>query len=838
MRRKTVWVVTGIVLIVGLADAVRAADGWGTNPKGKPTNKKLRPTSAGFSDELVADAIKKGVEYLKSIQQPGGHWGPHGNKPAPGKGGHYYPIGPTAMVAYALMESGQVRYDEPQMKKTLDWLAKWQAPPRLVQLKPGKSDQEKKRYRESWERVCHKTYSLGLRANAWLAAVKQGGRAYRVRLRQDAKHLILSTKDGSYGYDSRGQRMSSGDNSNSQYGVLGVWAAAQVDEEVPRQYWYMILKHWVECIAADGGWGYRPGNASTATMTTAGLATLFVCYDNLLADGFVKCDQGERVQAVLRPLTSGLNWMDKYYQRSKGSVSGGAGHGGRGFYLLYGVERVGLASGYKYFGQADWYKLGATWLVRNQNADGSWPGGYGPAISTSYALLFLIRGRHAVLFNKLEFKGDWNNRPRDLAGLCRWVGREFEETTVNWQIINLKVPPSEWHDAPILYISASKAPQLTPADIDKLRTYVHQGGTILSCTECGGKGFSEGIMKIYKKMFPDYKPQELPKDHLLYTINFQLGGYPGFRVISNGVRPLVVHTDTDLPKSWQLRMSQSDKKSFQAPTNVAMYVTGKALAERALAARGAHTWPAEPKGPFTHTVKIARLKYNNNEGKSGNFDPEPLAWQRFSRLMGKEAKVKVDVIGPIEIKELAASGAKLAVLSGTDQIAASAEEKKALSAFIAGDGLLLLEAAGGSSVKGGSRAFAESAQVLAGEIAAGAGAVIRTPRLRRLTINSPIFQQPGRQIKSVGYRRYTRVVLQIKDRTPMLRAVIDTESNPRIIYSAEDITGGLIGSRSFEIHGYTSTSAYQLMRAIAMSKAKALPKAPAKKPAGKPKPRR
>jgi len=801
MRRMTDGAVTMVVFLVALTAAVRPGLAQGGRRGGAGTPK------VAFSDAAVAEAIRKGVEFLKTARQADGSFGPYGQ----GK----YPVGPTAMAAYAMLESGQVRYDDADMKKTLDFLVKWQAPGALASVKVANVNES---YRKSWSRFCQKTYSLGLRANAFLAAAKQGGRQYRMHLRRDAELLIKSTKDGSYNYDCFGQGRSSGDNSNSQYGVLGVWAAAQLDEEVPRQYWYMVLKHWLECINADGGWTYRTG-ASTPTMTTAGLATLFVCYDNLLADGFVKCDQGPKVQAVLKPLTRALEWMDRYYQRAGGHVSAGAGHGGRGYYLLYGIERIGLASGYKYFGKADWYKLGATWLVNAQRPDGSWPGGYGPVISTSYALLFLVRGRHAVLFNKLVFPGDWNNRPRDVASLARWTSRQFE-TTVNWQIVNLQVPPEEWHDAPILYISGSTAPKFTDRQLEALRTYVHQGGTILSCTECEGDGFSKGIRAVYAKLFSDYRLVECPKDHALYSINFRLEGFPEFHIVTNGIRPLVIHTDKDLPRAWQLRLVQSDKPSFQAAVNVAMYVSGKALAEKALAARGTRGWPREVEFQPARTVKVARLQYNNQEGKPGNFNPEPLAWQRFSRLMASQAKTKVDVAGPMPIAQLAGSGAKVAAIGGTDRIALSAEEVKALQQFVAGGGLLLLEAAGGAWSTGGAKGFAETAEALAARIAAGLpDGLVRSRRLRRLTISSPLFQQPGAEIQKVRFRRFSRIEVRMKDTQPRLKALLDAKGNPLILLSEEDLTAGLVGYECYEVHGYAPASAFELMRNIVLWKA-------------------
>ena len=809
MRQTTALTFVAAALLGGLTLSAPRAAG---QAKKKAAGNANAPASIEFSDEAVTAAIKKGVEFLKGIQKDDGSWGPHGEG-----GGGGYPVGPSAMVTYALLESGECRFDEAFMKKALDFLEKWQAPKRLTGQTPAKVDDN---YKRSWGQFCHKTYSLGLRANAFLAATKQGARQYRKNLREDAEILIRSTKDGSYGYDCFGQTRSSGDNSNSQYGVLGVWAAAQADEEVPRGYWYAILKHWMDAANSDGGWAYRADrSASTATMTTAGLATLFVCYDNLLAEGFVKCDQGPKTQAVLRPLTRGLAWLDDYYQKTQGGVSAGAGHGGRGFYLLYGIERVGLASGYKYFGKADWYRLGATWLINHQNKDGSWPGGYGPPISTSYALLFLVRGRHAVLFNKLEFDGDWNNRPRDLASLCRWTSKQFE-TTVNWQIINLLVPPEEWHDAPIVYISGSTAPKMTPEHVAALRRYVLQGGTILSCAECEGKGFSEGIRKVYEKMFPQYKLTAVPADSKLYSINFKMDGYPDFQMVHNGIRPLIVHTDKDLPRAWQLQQTQTEKKDFQAPVNVAMYVSGKGLAEKALAARGTKFWPAEVKITPERTAKLARLKYNNRQGTEGNYDPEPLAWERFGRLMAQQVKTHVDVVGPIAIAELAASGAKLAVLSGTDAMGLSDEEVKILTQFVRDDGLLLMEAAGGAWPDGQAKAFNESAETLAMQIGTALGdQVVPTNRLRGLTITTPIYQQEGAKIDRVTYRRFSRVDQGLKEDTPRLRALLNSAGKPLVFVSSEDLSAALVGYDCYEVHGYSPTSAFELMRNLVLSKA-------------------
>src|SRR5213079_974372 len=58
------------------------------------------------------------------------------------------------------------------------------------------------------------------------------------------------------------------DNSNSQFGLLGVWSGAECGIEVPQQYWQQVQKHWIDCQLDSGQWSYsalqmNPGFAMT-----------------------------------------------------------------------------------------------------------------------------------------------------------------------------------------------------------------------------------------------------------------------------------------------------------------------------------------------------------------------------------------------------------------------------------------------------------------------------------------------------------------------------------------------------------------------------------------------
>jgi len=701
----------------------------------------------GFSDEAVKAAIQRGCDYLWGIRSGDGSWAEENRN-------RKYPTGPSALATYALLASG-VSPLQKRMATSLDWLG---------------------------ENPSEMTYSLGLRCNAWFLANKETGGRYNKVFREDLAKLLGHTEDGAYNYEVTRKR-GRWDNSNSQYGVLGTWAGAMANQEIPRKYWQLVLKHWTGCQNRDGGWGYQR-DASTATMTAGGIATLFVCFDNLFADRFVKCDVGSSSE---RPIRDGLKWMDEHFDVAVQAFQGGLmGHGDL-FYFLYGVERVGLASGFKYFGSHNWYKLGARRLLRMQNGDGSWRGKYSPLVSTAFAILFLVRGQHAVAFNKLEHEGmDWNNRPRDLAGLTRWMSDSLERQ-LNWQIISMKSPVEEWHDAPILYISGAQDPNMTDEQIDKLRRFVRQGGAILSVTECAGGAFSRGIRKVYEKMLPDYKMRPVRRDHALYSIHHKLSGLPALYEISNGIRLLVVHTDVDLSRSWQLQLRRTSPRDFEAASNVLMYISDKGL----LRHRGVSHWPPKPAAKPKRTIKVARLKHE------GNWDPEPLALERFGRLMTARYGIGIEPIGPVGIEQLPDADAKIATLTGTGAFSPGAAAASSLKQWLQAGGTLIVDAAGGS------RAFGESAEAMLEGMFGRRGC-------RRISGAARLYKLPGMEIESVRYRRMARVSRGLR-RTPNLRGVQIGERFA-VIFSKEDLTGGLLGCPSYNCIGYEPDSCVDLMR--------------------------
>ena len=79
-------------------------------------------------------------------------------------------------------------------------------------------------------------------------------------------------------------------------------------------------------------------------MTMAGLASLYIT--SSMVDTTVRLDPKPEPEIEL-----GLKWLNANFQPEDN------------WYHMYGVERVGLASGLKYFGKYNWYRQGAASII-------------------------------------------------------------------------------------------------------------------------------------------------------------------------------------------------------------------------------------------------------------------------------------------------------------------------------------------------------------------------------------------------------------------------------------------------------------------------------------------
>ena len=79
-----------------------------------------------------------------------------------------------------------------------------------------------------------------------------------------------------------------GDHSNTQFGVLGLYAARKAGMRIPTLNMKRIIRHFTAIQNRDGGWGYNKNNSSTPQMTGAGTASLLIAGDRVFHPG-VNC---------------------------------------------------------------------------------------------------------------------------------------------------------------------------------------------------------------------------------------------------------------------------------------------------------------------------------------------------------------------------------------------------------------------------------------------------------------------------------------------------------------------------------------------------------------------
>jgi hypothetical protein len=205
-----------------------------------------------------------------------------------------------------------------------------------------------------------------------------------------------------------------GDNSNTQFAVLGLWIARRhgvaVDDQLQRcGRFFENTFH-----QNSGGWGYTANSSATPAMTCAGLIALAAAHGSQTS---LRAGVGaEGIKAAIKPdarpaagprvgdrnddaranpnllrdpkVQSALRYL-------KGTLQGNAGLQLGDLYYLWSIERVGVIYGMPKIGAVDWYAVGSDHAVRNQRADGSWHRNWGSVPETSFVLLFLNRSNFA-----------------------------------------------------------------------------------------------------------------------------------------------------------------------------------------------------------------------------------------------------------------------------------------------------------------------------------------------------------------------------------------------------------------------------------------------------------
>ncbi len=497
----------------------------------------------------VEPAIRAGVRYLKEKQQPDGSWRDVETE------SH---TGTTSLVTLALLGAGEPA-SSPAMTRAIDYLRAF-TPDQLRSV-----------------------YAVSLQTRAFIAAAHTQDRPRIAANVEWLEGAQIKPGDGvkwpgCWTYSQSNLRP--GDNSNSFYALLGLRAAAEAGFPVNADVWALANRYWRGSQRPDGGWGYTVDmKVSTSSMTCEGIASLILTRNRSAEgqespDGTGIRDCGQQKDGGL---SRGIGWLTKNFKVGENFPSGQQWK----FYFLDTLEQVGGFSGGRLFGEHDWFQEGARELIRTQSLDtGEWRGVLSerePTLATSFALMFLCRGRSPVLIQKGQHApgDDWMNDPDDVRSLVGAVARDWK-LPLNWQIVDLdSATVSELLLAPILFVNGHQAPELNDRAKKALLTYVDQGGFIFAEACCGARDFDRGLRTLLNEIFPALESQlhPLAADHPVWTArhalkpeNHALWG------LERAGKTVLIYSPTDLSCRRNLRDRHPDDPATRLATQVGQNV--------------------------------------------------------------------------------------------------------------------------------------------------------------------------------------------------------------------------------------------------------------------------
>ncbi len=336
------------------------------------------------------------------------------------------------------------------------------------------------------------------------------------------------TNKGGWGY---GRGGGSADPSNSQFALLALDAAEERGVKVKPEVFKLAAEYWAERQDPNGSWQYNRDSPSTGSMTCAGIASMVIC-SRRLGDRGAKVDGGNIVccgqdAADRDPIEQGLKWLGERF-----SVQFNPGNSGRThqYYYLYAMERVGRMTGRRFIGGHDWYREGAEQIVSMQDGFQGFWSGVGATednrdVTTSFALLFLAKGKRRVAMGRLRYgedaaqeSGKWNEHPQASRQLILRLERNWG-TELSWQSVTLSgATVGDLMQAPLIVISGSEALKFSEAQSKLLKSYLDAGGTLLFDAAAGpgcgdAKAFNVSVKKLCTEWFESAPLEPLPATH-------------------------------------------------------------------------------------------------------------------------------------------------------------------------------------------------------------------------------------------------------------------------------------------------------------------------------------
>lgn len=746
--------------------------------------------------DRVRVSIDKAVEYLKRTQRRDGGW--EVALPAAAHEGGW-----TSLAVLALLNSG-VPASDPAVKNGLEYLRR---------LKPN---------------------AVYVRALQTMVFVEGRQKEDLVRIADNIAYLTKvghGLSEGKLKGWSYNDFDASIDNSNTQYALLGLWSGSQADVKLKRDLWETIREYYLRTQHREGSWAYIPhGEKASLTMTTAGVSGLLIASMELAlpcnstGDGKGRaCGEYPDQQAIKK----GIRWVSNRFT---------VDFPGATFYHIYGLERLGRLTGERFIGPYDWYREGCEWLVKNQKKDGYFSAigiwDQWPVVSTSFALLFLSKGRTPVLVSKLVHfnreqpdDGDWNNDRNDLRNLVSFSSKHlFKEMPLAWQSFDIPAAlggertedavadaASELLQSPILYITGHKSPfsRLSTLEKQVIKRYVESGGFIFVEACCSKAEFDEGFKRLVKDdvLWPDNDLSELDSKHPVWSSHFLIkpgDPYPLYGV-SMGCKTVLIYSPKDMSCFWEGNVIEGQgDRAFKLGTNILAYATGKVPPKPRLTEMEVVRGKDDGSGIRRGYLQVAQIQH------AGDWKPAPQAMRNLMDHVNRLGGINV-VRSPehTRIYDAKVLKHKFLYMHGRGKFAfrEAADEESQLDYLrfnLNNGGLLFADACCGNEEF--DKSFREFAKQL-----------FPKEKLERVPEDDILFSKKltGTELGITNIRARTKSGEEPRPMAPYLEG-IRIDGRWVVLYSKYDIGCALERHSSSDCLGYTPESAFHIATAAVM----------------------
>ncbi len=283
---------------------------------------------------------------------------------------------------------------------------------------------------------------------------------------------------------------------------------------------------------------------------------------------------------------------------------------------------------------------------------------------------------------------------------------------------------------------------------------------------------------------------------------------------------IILSPSTDFAKVFQTRATEL-ANIYQTASNVYLYASEMNRPRPRLArhfvsaepAQNADSTPAEDSPgatgslpasarPLPAAATIVRAIHD------GAWNPEPQALEVFKAAAGNDggalSEVELRIIDrPLSQIHALDARPTLVLVNGIEPHNFSGDEREAIRQYVDAGGVILFETPGG---RGG---FTRSAEEACAEI------FVDSPvhsMLRSRVITGAGLPGAAR-LSRLEYRPFALEVFASRETTPRLRGMV-IDGQPRVLFSREDITHGLLDQPCWGIAGYTPDTARALLTNI------------------------